>query len=340
MTRLTGDLDAPLARLVPLVEALAVTRGLTPEPEGDGLSLLLDSGRLRLAGTASGTELELSAIDPARLEELQAGADRLAGIQGLTIRWHRRVPEAAPRLTVARVMSCARISPSFRRVRLAGDFARFASGGLHFRLLFGPKGAPLPAITGTGLDWPAGIDAWHRPPYTVRALDPAGAWLDVDIFLHEGGRVTEWTENVREGDVVALTGPGGSGLVSAPWVGFVGDETALPVILRMVEALPEEARGVAAICVADPRDAQPVRHPPGLRLDWVTPERGLTPLQVLQAIAVPEGDRFVFFAGERRQAAAARDWLARAGLERGEFRAAAYWTEGWVPPPPVVWPPE
>ena len=48
----------------------------------------------------------------------------------------------------------------------------------------------------------------------------------------------------------------------------------------------------------------------------------------LAALAIPERDRFVFFAAERREAIAARDRLRAQGLGRGEFYASAYWVAG------------
>lgn len=227
------------------------------------------------------------------------------------------------RLTLARVQEVQQISPSFRRVRLTGDFRAFHSGGLHFRFLFGPPGAPLPLVTDEGLDLPGGTGAWHRPAYTIRALDPDGRWLDTDVFLHDGGRVTAWTQTLQGGETVALSGPGGGGTSSAPWQGLIGDETALPVILRMIEVLPPDTRGRALIHIPDARDAQPVALPPGFRLDWVTSE---DPPALLRHLWPPAAGRFVFFAAEKAEAEAARSWMTAHGLDKTESRAAAYWS--------------
>ena len=59
-------------------------------------------------------------------------------------------PRPNVRLTVATVETVRQISPSFRRVRLRGDFTAFATGGLHFRFMFGPPGAPLPTLGARG----------------------------------------------------------------------------------------------------------------------------------------------------------------------------------------------
>lgn len=229
-------------------------------------------------------------------------------------------------MTLGHVAHVFELSPNFRRLRLTGDFRRFLTGGLHFRFMIGPEGAGLPVETEAGLNWPGGPEAWHRPPYTVRAIDPLGSWIDIDIFLHAGGRVTNWSAGLKPGNPVGLTGPGGGGTIAADWVGLVGDETALPVILRMIQAFPATTCGQAFICVPDPGDVQHTPVPPKLRLIWIIEASGETPLSLLDRLALPASRRSVFFAGEKSQAEAARLWMARAGLTKDECRAAAYWT--------------
>ncbi|MDB5665526.1 siderophore-interacting protein [Cypionkella sp.] len=106
--------------------------------------------------------------------------------------------------------------------RLTGtDLSRFPQGGLHFRLLLPRLGhAPLwPRIAADGrTEWPEGPDAMNRPVYTVRDIDPAGAWLDLDVYLHEGGRVTEWTQNAMQGTWVGLMDSSGREAPEAAWV--------------------------------------------------------------------------------------------------------------------------
>ena len=164
--------------------------------------------------------------------------------------------------------------------------------------------------------------AGRCPAYTVRTLDPAGAWIDVDIFLHDGGRVTGWTEGLQRGEEMGLTGPGGGGIGTGGWQGLIGDETALPVVLRMIESLPANARGQACIRVPHADDPQEVAMPPGFRLDWVT---GTPLLVLLERLDPPTGDRFVLFAEEKAEAEQARAWMTARGIEKGESRAAACW---------------
>lgn len=338
-------LHLPFQRLVtalrPVTEALALP--VAQEAE-DSATVQLPGGALMIRVRDAGCRLVLEADDEGRLAQLREAVTHYLSEQGLgaALEWQADRRRARPdNLTIAVIDSSIRLSPSFQRLRLSGDFARFRDGGLHFRLIFGPEGADWPISDETGTTvWPGGIDAWHRPPYTIRAMDPECRWIDVDVVLHAGGRVTDWVAACRPGDRVALTGPGGKAPQIAGWIGYVGDETALPVIARMLEILPPETTGAARIFVPDLRDAQALRHPAGVDLQWLVRDAdggadgGVdgSPLAALKGLTPPDTDRFVFFAAERQEAVAAREHLAGLGLARGEFHGAAYWTKGWVPP--------
>jgi len=331
MQKTNTFLDLPADRILPQLCDRAEAFGAKVERPRDGhATVTARLGTIEAQAERDGLRLVVSSADAGSLASLTELLDNLLGtVTGKMPVWAGRT---GARLTMARVHDVTQISPSFRRVRLTGDFSGFLDGGVHFRLLLGPEGAPWPAETASGLDWPGGIDAWHRPPYTIRRMDPDAGWIDVDIFLHDGGRVTEWTETLRPGDDIALTGPGGRNVKQAAWMGLVGDETALPVILRALEAARPDTRGQALVVISDPADAQPVALPDGLTLDWVLRRDGISLPDLLRRLSPPAADRHVFFAGERQDAADARAIALGMGLTPGEFHAAAYWTAGWAPP--------
>ncbi len=335
--RQAAQIEMPLDPVSQLFGEGARSLGLDLRPDGAGYVLDLPDGSLRLNGRGAGCELVIEAETEARLAELHEIVSHYADEHHqppIALAWQANQQAGLPaNLTLAEIVLNQRISASFRRLRLAGDFSRFGTQGLHFRLIFGPEGADLPSRDATGATvWPFGIDRWHRPPYTVRAIDPDCRWIDVDIFLHDGGRITDWAAQARPGNRVAITGPGGKAPQIADWIAYIGDETALPVIARMLEVLPPETCGLARIFIADTSDRQDIRHPPGVDLDWVLHGPHQTPLAAVKALSPPAESRFVFFAGERQMAVAAREHLLALGLGRGEFHAAAYWTEGWIPP--------
>lgn len=332
----SADLNLPLKDVIPVLRQGAEVYEMQVQETENGAELKFHGAEIGLSGDDAACRLTLRTEDPAWLVQLQEILTHFfehSGLQG-NLHWARtRAPGLPANVTVAQVQRSERISPSFQRIRLTGDFSRFSPDAMHFRLLYGPGIRDLPQCDETGTTvWPGGIDVWHRPPYTVRAIDPEGGWIDVDIFIHDGGRVTDWLARTEIGDSVALSGPGGKTPQNAPWVAYLGDETALPVVARALERLPDDARGVARIIVSDAADAQPIRHPAGVELRWITRGAGGEMLAALREISFPDAGRYVFFAAEREEAAAARELLTAAGLQRSEFHAFAYWTDGWQPP--------
>ncbi|AJE48860.1 siderophore-interacting protein [Celeribacter indicus] len=301
---------------------------------GDTISVQMVGGRLTARSRPEGVQLSVEGDDDANLQMLRDFLTDQLALYGLSPVWTGARPRALPaNLSLARIVSVARISPSYRRVTVSGaDLARFGQGGLHFRLLFGPEGAAWPATDGNGVTvWPGGASAWHRPVYTTRAHWTEGGEtrLSFDIFLHEGGRVTDWSAAARPGQEIALAGPSGDqGRKEAPWQGFVADETALPAVARMLARLAPDTRGQAVIVVPEAEDRQPLTHPEGVTLTWLARDRGADPVAALAAMDIPEGARHVFFAAEKAEALAARAALLDRGLAKSEFTAATYWIKG------------
>lgn len=307
--------------------------GLRVEHAENATLVHFQLGRMRLSAQGSETRLELTAQTPASLQMLRDTiAERVKGV-GLTLDWMAKSVLVYPaNMSVARVQCARRLSPSYIRVTLEGpDLARFAEGGLHFRLLFGPSDAGWPTTDVGGVtQWPQGIKAWHRPVYTTRAVrvqDNGAAELDFDVFVHEGGRVTHWAQTVIPGTEIAITGPnGGQGPDPVGSLYLIGDETAVPVMSRVLARLPDKTRGKAFLFAPHADDVQYLHHPSGLELEWILRSAGQTPLGVLNQLTLPERDRFVFLAAERSEAIAARALLSAWGLTRDEFQCSAYWT--------------
>ncbi len=324
-------LDVPLAAAIAGVRRTVEAAGLTVDEGPAGAVVPMRSGTLRLSQAGARTALDIDAPEAAGLQLLRDLVAERIGEMGLNLDWQDRAGGRLPgNLSLARVESVARLSPSYTRVEISGpDLARFGRGGLHFRLLFGPEGANWPTTDENGVTrWPGGMAAWHRPVYTTRAIELLGgeaARITFDVFLHEGGRVTAWTESLRPGTEIAMTGPGGGGRPDASWMALIGDETAVPVIARILSEAPRGTRGLARLFVPEAADVQDLGQPEGVTVDWVLRGGQETPLDALHALALPDAEAFVFFAAERREAIAARDWLQARGRGRGTYHASAYW---------------
>ncbi len=202
------------------------------------------------------------------------------------------LPIAPWRVFTATVHAVRRLSPSFTRVTFTGaDLDRFADNGYDQRIklalpLPGQRGATLP----DGADWYA---QWRALPehlrnpirtYTVRAVRPHLAEVDIDLVLHgDGGPATRWARRASVGDEIALVGPDAGfdgnhgGVEFRPSAGscllLAGDETAVPAIASICERLPLDARGTVLLEVPVADDVLPLAAPPGIEVHWLP--RGL-----------------------------------------------------------------
>lgn len=324
-------LDMPAGRAVDGFEATANTLGLMAERQGDTLRVSLRLGTVDVAGDGNGTRISIASETAAQLQSLRDLLALRLSQRGLHLAWQEGATGRPANMSLARVEGIERISPSYMRVTITGpDLGRFAGGGMHFRLLFGPEGAGWPELDAGGLtQWPGGVEAWHRPVYTTRQIDRMegdAARIVFDVFLHEGGRVTEWILTAGIGEEIALTGPVGSDPPSAGWIGIVADETAVPVAVRILSEVPASQRGRAVLFVSEADDIQEVAHPEGFDVDWVVRGAGVSPVTACRTLPIPRDDRFLFFAAERGEAVSVRETLSELGFSRKEFQAAAYWT--------------
>ncbi len=330
-----AQFSAPYADIAALISQKIAAYGFAHEREEGRLWVQLVGGALTLTALpealcAQGarTRLSVSAPDAAQLQALRDWLSELLGQADAPPLWQGLGAQNRPANHArARLIGCARLSPNFLRVTLEGEeLVGFAPRGLHFRLLLGPQGAGEPRLDANGVTvWPQGKAAWHQPVYTIRAFDPARARLEFDVFLHAGGRAADWCAQAALGAAVLLSGPSGDLPKAAGWNGFVGDETALPLIARALETLPATAQGQAVLLVPEAADIQALTHPRGVRVSWLERRAGATALEALAQLTPPERARTVFFAAHAREAQAARQSLAARGFAREEMTALGYW---------------
>lgn len=309
--RLTGYASATTLR------ALAARDGPCAALLGSGGRGEVWGAILTVSREAGGARLDISAPELRLARILQ---DHIAGIADEAreaVAWDTVAEgELAPNLVLARVISVRAISPAFLRVRVAGDaLGRFASGGLHFRLLLPPAGRtprwPRTATSGRSV-WPDGEDALHRPVYTTVAQ--AGDWLDFDVFRHAGSPTCDWAAQAAQGEEVGLMGPGGGWCPEGTPLRVFGDETALPAVRRMLSLASGEVR--AWVCAA----AEDMGELAGDR----RVRRVASLLDSLRGVAPPPAG-FTWFAASEAEARAARRHLSGLGVPKAAFTAAAYW---------------
>ncbi|GAA4547056.1 siderophore-interacting protein [Pseudonocardia xishanensis] len=235
----------------------------------------------------------------------------------------------APRLLQVRRRTA--VTPRMIRVTLTGDeLIGFPGEGpdRRIKMFFPVEGQDRPAVprasTG-GPVWPTGEARPTIRTYTVRRFDPAAGELDVDFVVHSGyGPAAAWAQAAEPGSWVGVSEPGGR-WVPDPAADFhlvIGDESALPAIATVLEALPG-ARVIALVEVADAAEEQ------DLPVTWV--HRGSAPageplVAAVEALALPSGTGQAWLAGE---SAAVKEIRAHLLGPRGFDRRAVYATGYW-----------
>ncbi|MEU7799102.1 siderophore-interacting protein [Micromonospora arborensis] len=219
------------------------------------------------------------------------------------------LPIAPWRVFTVTVHAVRRLSPSFTRVTFTGaDLDRFADNGYDQRIKLA---LPLPdqreVRLPEGEDW---YPKWRALPehlrnpirtYTVRAVRPHLAEVDVDLVLHgDSGPATRWARRARAGDELALVGPDAGydgehgGVEFRPPTGatllLAGDETAVPAISAICERLPLAARGTVVLEVPDADDVLPLAAPPGIDVRWLSRGADGYGSRLVPAVAVAAGE--------------------------------------------------
>jgi NADPH-dependent ferric siderophore reductase len=244
------------------------------------------------------------------------------------------VTTTAPRLL--QVLRSTTITPRMIRVTLGGDeLAGFPGEGpdRRIKMFFPVEGQDRPAIprasTG-GPVWPAGEARPTIRTYTVRRFDPAAGELDVDFVVHTGyGPAAAWAQSAEPGSWVGVSEPGGR-WVPDPAAAFhvvIGDESALPAVATVLEAVPPDVPALAVLEVADAGEEQDL--PGKADVTWVHRRdrpAGEPLVEAVRAATFPEGEGQAWLAGE---SAAVKDIRAHLLNERGLGRRAVYATGYW-----------
>jgi NADPH-dependent ferric siderophore reductase len=202
-------------------------------------------------------------------------------------------------------------------------------------LLPSPRGQELIIPTWNGNEFllPDG----RRPAIrtvTPRRVDPEVLELDLDIVIHGGGVASEWVEAADPGGPVAISGPGRGYAINrdAPAFLLAGDETAIPAISQLLEALPVETPVQVHIEVAHPDSRLALPEHPCATVEWRDLPPGASPGHVLVATIrgadlVPGTQ--VWVAGEASAVQRIRRHLFdHRGLPRAQASVRGYWKHG------------
>ncbi|WP_297339142.1 siderophore-interacting protein [Pseudophaeobacter sp.] len=296
-------------------------------------------GQYRFEPAEGGIHIRISAALPDRLfmlkDSFSETLSQLLPEAAKDLRWSdsATLPNRPPNLHFTRVVSVTPVGTAFLRVRIqADDLSSFQDDAIHFRLLLPAPDCTepeWPSLAENGATvWPKGEKALHRPAYTTRWIDRQAGLLDFDVFLHDGGRVTNWVRGASIGDLLVIAGPGGGGIPESSKICIFADETAFPAVARILEALPANSTGQVTLIAAQGDDCgYPITAPAGVKLTWLTREEAQdVPHQALAAHRECP-DHFLWLASEKSDVTPVREALKTDKPAPGTSYIAAYWSK-------------
>jgi NADPH-dependent ferric siderophore reductase len=174
-----------------------------------------------------------------------------------------------------------------------------------------------------------------RRRYTIRYLDLASRMLTIDVLLHGDGPGERWVRAARPGDRIEGIGPRGkiTPEPSADWHLFIGDNSAVPAIFAMTEALPGDAVATLVLEVPGQDDEQEYSAAARTRVSWLhslSDPPGDPARLVAEAaeVELPPGDGHAYLLGEAKVVLELRDVLAARGVQAEQMSPKAYWGRG------------
>ncbi|ADQ85745.1 siderophore-interacting protein [Methylovorus sp. MP688] len=167
-----------------------------------------------------------------------------------------------------------------------------------------------------------------RRDYTPRSFSAGDSTLTIEFAMHADGDAAYWAALAKPGDQATIAGPKGSMIIpkNLDWHVLIGDASSLPAIARRLEELPEDAHTIALIQIGQAEDRRQLKQPAGAIIKW--PETPAMLNEMLEALAWPEGEGFVWAAGEHSSMLEVRSRLLALGLPKERMKVAAYWKKG------------
>jgi NADPH-dependent ferric siderophore reductase len=170
-------------------------------------------------------------------------------------------------------VSVTKIAPRLLSIVVTGDdLAGFADAAptSHLKVFLPADGQDEPYIP----EWAAeGAPAGPAPvvrTYTPRRYDPATRTLEIQFLLHGEGPASEWAQRAKPGDRLAVAGPGGRFSLepAADYWWLAADESAIPAVGTLLDALPETATAEIHVEVDGPDDELELPLSPKTTVTW------------------------------------------------------------------------
>ncbi|MDX6341852.1 MAG: hypothetical protein QOH87_1990 [Trebonia sp.] len=232
------------------------------------------------------------------------------------------------------------IAPRLVSVLVTGDdldvFAD-AAPTAHLKVFLPAAGQDAPNLPEFAPDGVARAEDGPPPTvrtYTPRGYDPATRTLEIQFLIHGEGPASAWAQRAKPGDKLAVAGPGGRFSlepVAGHWW-LAADESAIPAVGTLLEALPETTTVDVQIEVDGPDDEIELAGPPKTTITWhhrrARDAFGAELAAAAREATIPDGAR-IWVACE---AAAMRDirrsFTRERGLPAAQLVTRGYWRTG------------
>jgi NADPH-dependent ferric siderophore reductase len=167
--------------------------------------------------------------------------------------------------------------------------------------------------------------------FTPVDFDASTNQLTLDIVRHRGGEISQWAEAARLGDAAAISGPGRGEAIDhdAHHYILLGDETAIPAIRQMIDAIPDATRVTVHIETVAPDARLELPAHPRLSITWHNAEASAPPCsqirEAIRGLGVDDSTR-VWAAGEAAAVQAIRKYLFNErSVPRRHTSIRGYW---------------
>ena len=230
------------------------------------------------------------------------------------------------------------VGPRLMRVTLGGaelEGLTVEQPGASVRLLLPPPNGELTLPTWEGNEFR--LPDGRRPiirTFTPWHWRPENLELDLGIVIHGAGVASEWAGSASTGAVAAVAGTGRGYSIDPATRAYLlaGDETAIPAITQILDALPGAATAQVHIEVGAPEGRIDLPQTTSTSVMWHELPSGAVPGD--QLVAAIEGtqidaDARVWVAGEAAAVQRVRRHLFEArGLPRAQATVRGYWKHG------------
>ncbi|WP_422037702.1 siderophore-interacting protein [Roseibium sp.] len=174
--------------------------------------------------------------------------------------------------------------------------------------------------------------------YTVRSHRPDKLELDIDFVVHgDEGPATRWAQAAKPGSYLGFFGPSQTKIAEfyADWYLLAADLSAMPIVEATLEAMPDEARGVAVFEVPSAEDIRDIKAPKGIDITWLIHEDPHVPstaqVAFVKSIDWRSGVLQTCIAGESSVIRSLRDYLHNdRKVPKKDTYISGYWKIGLV----------